>query len=575
MASINEFKRLKQKCFKSAEQLKNYSNNYHNIVDDKIIREKFGFYLLMLENITGVQDTSDILKMILDTDFNNTLFGNKSNDRGVDAYYIEKDSTNGNVIHLFNFKYREKFNQDKEQSLNESFLSSKFINALISEKIDNLNGSVKNAAKEIIDALNSEDVYKFILHIISNENKTLSKDTDELLQLKNLYDLEIDTIGLNEISELLLVRPEAVNATLLLDSDSVMSYREDAINSNVSYIIKLNLFDLLRITCKNNKLREATYLNDDEAKSINLQDIDLSILYDNVRGFVTKSKFNIGINKTLYDEPNKFFLYNNGITIIAKDIVAEHVNARKKYKITLSDFQVINGGQTLRTLHNFNKENPDHYEKLSSAQVLVRAFKFYNDEERNKIAEYTNSQNSISNIDLRSIRTEQILLEKYLADEEILYSRKKGDLGHEDKQYEFKISMEKLGQILFSLKNPHQASNKKKEIFGELYDDVFGDNNFIIEKSPDYIRKYFMIEKEYNNYSIQNKTITSDQKYFYIIYMIYNYTDYQENITLAITDLEDIIKRYKANNISDARKLIQVGFKDFLDSELKSKFDPK
>ena len=170
MANVNHFKMLQKKCIKNFTQLKNYSENY-DVITDEIEQARFGFYLLMLENITGIQDTADLLNMILDYEFNSKLFNKKFEDSGIDAFYIEKNVEDENIIHIFNFKYREKFNIDKTQSLNESLLSTKFINALITERVDHLKGDVQNAAKEIISALLSEDVYKFIFHIISNENK--------------------------------------------------------------------------------------------------------------------------------------------------------------------------------------------------------------------------------------------------------------------------------------------------------------------------------------------------------------------------------------------------------------------
>ncbi|HHW7580393.1 TPA: AIPR family protein [Mannheimia haemolytica] len=568
MANINHFKILQKMSIRSFEQLKNYSPKYNNITDNTQ-KARFGFYLLMLENITGVQDTSNILDMILDADFNNVLFDTRAKDSGIDAYYIEKNGGDDNTIHLFNFKYREKFNTDKEQSLNESILSTKFLNALSTENYDHLEGKVKQAAEEIIKLLHGDDIYKLQLHIISNENKTLRvNDNNDLINLKEIYDLEINPIGLNEISELLLVRPEIVNASLLLESDAVMSYREDEKNSNVSYILRLNLLDLVRITCRDKKLREMQLLDEKSSLELTNQDIDYGVLYDNVRGFVTKSKFNTGILTSLRKEPEKFFLYNNGITITAKSINAESLHAKKKYRITLSDFQVINGGQTLRTLHNFNKENPENRIKLASSEVLVRAFKFANDNERNKIAEYTNSQNAISNIDLRSIRTEQIELEKYLSEEGILYSRKKGDLGIDDKEYELKISMEKFGQILFSLTQPHQVSNKKKEIFGEYYDSIFDEKVLEIEKAPIYIRQYFEIEKEYTEYATKKSYKISDQKYFYILYIMHNFPKLSD-MNQAIEKLEEVISNF-TQPITESRKLIQVRFKEQLDRELKS-----
>ena len=63
--------------------------------------------------------------------------------------------------------------------------------------------------------------------------------------------------------------------------------------------------------------------------------MDFNILFDNVRGLIINSKYNDNIYKTLEDEPSKFFMYNNGLTIIATDIISEDTNANKKIKLTI------------------------------------------------------------------------------------------------------------------------------------------------------------------------------------------------------------------------------------------------
>jgi hypothetical protein len=65
---------------------------------------------------------------------------------------------------------------------------------------------------------------------------------------------------------------------------------------------------------------------------------------------------------------------------------------------------VVNGGQTLRTLHSFKQQDKDNIHLyLSNCELLLRVFKTSTGPVRNKIAEYTNSQNAISSIDLKSL----------------------------------------------------------------------------------------------------------------------------------------------------------------------------
>jgi hypothetical protein len=60
---------------------------------------------------------------------------------------------------------------------------------------------------------------------------------------------------------------------------------------------------------------------------------------------------------------------------------------------------------------------------LSKSKILVRVLTTC-DEYMNKIAGYTNSQNSIFNVDLKALSNEQIELEQYLDEHNIIYARK-------------------------------------------------------------------------------------------------------------------------------------------------------
>jgi hypothetical protein len=286
-------------------------------------------------------------------------------------------------------------------------------------------------------------------------------------------------------------------------------------------------------------------------------------------------KFNLGVIDTLKKEPSKFFMYNNGLTLIAENIDARPTNANKKVKLKLSGIQALNGGQTLRTIHRFHESDKQHIATyLSQSQVLVRIFKTTDDDElKNKIAEHTNSQNSISNVDLKSLRPEQIQLEQYLDEYEIAYTRKTGDSGQaKNDKHKYQISMERFGQLLFSVNgNPHKAYNQKKSIFDEYYDEVFGAKNLKIEESPKLILQYSEIKNAYKKRAKKHSYTYSDQKVFYILYI---QSKSPRNVNDCIDTFEKIIEEYKPEGddpIAPARKLIQPKFKEFLDEELSLK----
>ena len=523
-------------------------------------QERFGFYLFMLENICGIKDMPDLLNLITDTDFNNTIYRSKFDDQGIDAIFIDEENS---TINLFNFKFREKFNRDKTQSVNETILSSKFISALMTNNIEHLENKIHDYAKIILEHFNSKKEWNFKLYIISNETKEINKNHVNLKQLEESYGLEIVPFGLPKIIEMTSIKPDPVNASFVMNRDAIMSYTENDMSSSKSYIVRLTNSELIRITCDDRDLRDMYDIENIDRLSD--KKLDFSVLFDNVRGFIQKSKFNKNIMKSLKDEPEKFFMYNNGITIISESIKSQEFNAKTKIKLELKNFQVLNGGQTLRTIHNFNQADANNLtEYLSRGEVLVRIFTT-SDDSINKIAEYTNSQNSISNVDLKSLSSEQILLEQYLDEHNIIYARKRGDIGLDDtKEYIHKISMEKFGQILFSIRgNPHKATSQKKQIFDKYYKDIFSEKELDIEKSPTYIKNYFKIIASYKKLGIKY----SDNKAFYILYLIEKIST--KSIDELINKLEEFLSKFKTHEeLADTRKLLQLKFKEELDKSL-------
>lgn len=560
MTNINDFKILNEKC-------KHYFNLFENANGKKIpdlieiLRERFGFYYLMIGNICDIKDISDITPLITDMDFNKKICNEGFEDCGVDAVYFDDES---HIINIFNFKFREKYNSNKQQSINESMITTKFIHAIQNENCKGLKGKVKNAAEKIIELNNSKDIWKMKVYIISNENKELSTDIPEFENLKDLYDLEILTIGLEKISQMLSLRPAPINAILHIEKDSLLPFSEDNLSTAKSFVIRISANELLRITCDNGEYRN-DYSLEDYTKLYDTN-MEYGVLFDNVRGFVVKSKFNKTISQTLEKEPSKFFMYNNGLTITADDITSEDTNAKKRVKITITNMQVVNGGQTLRTLHEFkkfDKKNIDNY--LSNYQLLIRVFKTSKDTvTKNKIAEYTNSQNQISIIDLKSLASEQIQIEQFLAEKGILYSRKTGDFGYrsEDSEYKKQISMVKLGQILMAINGyPEKASNQKKAIFEDYYRDLFIEK-FDIEKIEGYINNYQNVKAVYSK--LQAYTY-SEQKTFYILYLNELDKSKFDSFNGLIEFFESVLKNFETDDKrADSRKLIMFSFKEKL-----------
>lgn len=548
MATQNDFKRLNLKCQRYFELAKIEGAIPNEKTIDEDNKKRFGFYYLVLQNLLEIDDFSSITDIITDQDFNAKIFDNKYIDEGVDAVYIDEDN---NRICLFNFKFRPKWKVDKEQSINETIISSKYLNILQTED-NNLKGKLKGITDNIIEKNRSDEVWNTILYIVSNENKELDKSNKELENLRKVYGIETECIGLDKLSQLMSLHPAPVSTQIIVPTESILTYSEDNISTEKSYVLCVRLTDLIRITCDDENLRNDMIL-EDESMLFNTN-IEMNVLYENVRGYILKSKYNSNILKTLENEPSRFYFYNNGLTIVADNITAEKVNSNKKWKLTIENFQVINGGQTLRTIHKFAKENKDNIYKLSDASVQLRIIKVNDDDLKSKISEYTNSQNAISIVDLKSMRKEQIDLEDYLSEHDILYIRKSGNTGDDNRSYSYCISLQKLGQILYAINgHPGQVSNKKKQIFTTEYDNLFCTEELLSSKTVEYIESFFKIRDLYKAFPGY-----FELKVFFVLYLSAKLcrSDYEE----LIKDFDSFVSCSITSNIKASRKLIQPSF---------------
>ena len=563
MATLNDFKLLNKVCLNYFDLAKNTQDFDQKAISNlqEIDKKRFGFYYLILNEFNSVDEFDTITKCICDQDFRSKIFKNRTSDEGVDAIYIDEDNRE---INIFNFKFREKFNADKIQSKDEAIISSKFLSVLKTENND-LDEPLKSLADQIIEKNNSNDEWETNFYIVSNENRELNPEDRILKDFADLFAVNIKCIGLNTITNFLLPHHKVVDAMIILPSEAVMSFSETSRSSDVSYIVRMRLTDLIRITCDNPEIRNKCNL-EDETILFNCKE-EYDVLFDNVRGLILNSKFNKNIEDTLLEEPSKFFYYNNGITIVASNINYKEINSGKKIKLELYDFQVLNGGQTLRTVHKFNKNNDKYItDNLSKAQILVRNLKVTDPVLKNKIGEFTNSQNAIKASDLKSLRKEQLELEKYLAQHNILYIRKRGERQQNtlNNRFSKSIGMERLGQILWSVKgSPELVSNKKKEIFTTKYDDLFNDPDLISNRTVLLINQYLEIK---DVYKISEYMVT-DQKCMYILYI--SHATKNENYHDIIKLFESCIETFKRDNnlqLSNSRILILGKFKDIVNS---------
>lgn len=148
------------------------------------------------------------------------------------------------------------------------------------------------------------------------------------------------------------------------------------------------------------------------------------VLEGNVRAFLGTSgskSVNSGIRRTINNEPNKFFTYNNGIATTAADVETQEIDGQL-YITKIVDLQIINGGQTTASLaeavlKKTNTELDGIFVPMKLTVIDDRetenedGVRFY-DQMVQAIAKYANSQNKVTAADLFSNDPFHIWMEK-------------------------------------------------------------------------------------------------------------------------------------------------------------------
>lgn len=149
--------------------------------------------------------------------------------------------------------------------------------------------------------------------------------------------------------------------------------------------------------------------------------LDLAYIYDrwgtrlleqNVRVFLqAKSNVNKGIKRTLENEPELFFSFNNGITATAEAATTEERNGAL-FIIGLENLQIVNGGQTTASIYaayKAKKELRRVFVQMKLSIVSPEAAK----DLVPRISEYANSQNKVSAADFFANHPFHVRMEEF------------------------------------------------------------------------------------------------------------------------------------------------------------------
>lgn len=377
------------------------------------------------------------LKMIYNKNFTENelkdIITDGDGDEKIDAFYI-----NNNFIDIFDFKKTSKCPKTELDSFKGSLIDNIFnIPADYSIFNENLRKKIKKIHNKKFDN------YKKRIFVVRFGNE---------INNPNFYKFEKSFRKYSSIEEIyFLNKPGLISR--ILESENYLpewnvevSSREDVFVSNENELfLKLPLVNFLKLNSE-------------------CVDSGFDLFEKNVRYFLKNKNLSSEIINTLEEEPDKFYIYHNGITLV----VDEKIYSINDIKYTIKHPQVINGAQTINSIYQKYKTDINN-KKLKKAKIICKII--YADEKLStKLCETTNTQLSINYSDLKSNDDFQIKLKNYIENVsagKFKYIRKRGEV-YRGKR--IKIIMPSFMQWAYSclFKNPSKAKNKKKYLFDSI-----------------------------------------------------------------------------------------------------------
>lgn len=190
----------------------------------------------------------------------------------------------------------------------------------------------------------------------------------------------------------------------------------------------------------------------------------------NIRQMLGTTDVNEEIRNTIEQCPERFWYFNNGITLIADTIKKSMVggNSRDIGSFKATNISIVNGAQTVSTLGEYLKKDISKLEKI---KVPIKLISLENTDENfgENVTKTNNRQNRIENRDFVSLDEQQTRLRSELAIEGIEYNIVRSD-NFKASENSFDLS-EATVALTCASKDVSLAVQVKKEI-GKFYENI-------------------------------------------------------------------------------------------------------
>lgn len=217
------------------------------------------------------------------------------------------------------------------------------------------------------------------------------------------------------------------------------------------------------------------------------------LLEKNVRSFLQlTNSTNKGIRETIRTSPEKFVAYNNGLTITATsaEIIGDSGYTQIK---SLTNFQIVNGGQTTATIYFSQKDGYDigNVKVMAKINVAKRTTDDDLEELISNISKYSNAQSRVSPVDLRS-RNSQLVKIKALSESIVTPSGLRWFFERAKGEYSTMLRIAGRNKERYKKDFPNERRFSKEQL--AKYYCAWGEQPYMVKKGGEKVFRYFIEE---------------------------------------------------------------------------------
>lgn len=309
----------------------------------------------------------------------------------------------------------------------------------------------------------------------------------------------------------------AETAQILLDKKNItVSYREIGLIAAEEIYQKIHSEIVIedKIYIDGRKMGTSIFNKDWSASLFTVKGLWLRELYlkygdslfsANYRGFLganKKRRINNGIQQTINSQPEDFWVFNNGITLITNSIESQ------SSKSFINGISIINGAQTTGSIGSIEVKDDSLLKKIKNLEVMCRVVVCNNQEKIAEIVKFNNTQNKITTWDQFSNDPHQ----KFLKDQFNLLGVKynfKRSFENNSKD----LSIEQVVQPILSFNGLIEDANKSKNsIFenSEIFKRAFEKRN---ARHIGLAYAFYLSIDKYKNYLNEKDDRTSPEEF--------------------------------------------------------------